>query len=145
MATERQSGVQAMQLSNGLAKSISLWLGHLVFDGFFCVLIATINTAVFATLAGQFHGLGLFVGVSAFPRTRLLIWISVGLYGSVWTSRCPICLQRWPNCEVPPGNLRVGSWISSSYVYCLVFQLFHDLYKLFTYATDCSYILRAIY
>lgn len=54
--------MQAMQLSNGLADPVGLWLGHLLFDGLLSVLISTIIIIIFAvTKPGQFHGLGFFV------------------------------------------------------------------------------------
>lgn len=61
VSRERRSSVQAMQLSNGLANPIGLWLGHLAFDSMFTVLLATIIIVIFAVASNQFHGLGLFV------------------------------------------------------------------------------------
>jgi ATP-binding cassette subfamily A (ABC1) protein 3 len=61
VARERKAGVQAMQLSNGLANPAGMWLGHLLFDGMFSVLAASVITLVFATAVHQFHGLGFFV------------------------------------------------------------------------------------
>jgi ATP-binding cassette, subfamily A (ABC1), member 3 len=53
--------VQAMQLSNGLANPVGLWLGHLMFDTLFVLVAATIIVIVFATASNQFNGLGFFV------------------------------------------------------------------------------------
>lgn len=66
VSRERRSSVQAMQLSNGLSDPIGLWLGHLLWDSIFGVIIATIIIIVFATVSNQFYGLGLFV--SSFSR-----------------------------------------------------------------------------
>jgi hypothetical protein len=57
--------VQAMQLSNGLADPIGLWLGHLLFDSVSVLILSTIIIIVFSTVAGgQFFGLGFFVCVA---------------------------------------------------------------------------------
>ena len=61
VSKERQSSVQAMQLSNGLADPVGLWLGHLMFDSVFSVVSATIIIIIFAAVSNQFHGLGLYV------------------------------------------------------------------------------------
>lgn len=50
-----------MQLSNGLADPIGLWLGHLMFDGIFATVSATLIIIIFAGVAHQLHGLGFFV------------------------------------------------------------------------------------
>jgi ATP-binding cassette subfamily A (ABC1) protein 3 len=62
---ERRSDVQAMQLSNGIANPASLWFGHLLFDGMFGVIVATVVAAVFATVSKQFSYIGLFVCTQA--------------------------------------------------------------------------------
>ncbi|KAH8091365.1 P-loop containing nucleoside triphosphate hydrolase protein [Cristinia sonorae] len=60
ISQERRSSVQAMQFSNGLANPVGLWLGHLLFDSIFCLVIATVIVIVFAAVSGShFHGLGL--------------------------------------------------------------------------------------
>ena len=51
-----------MQLSNGLSDPIGLWLGHLLWDSVFGVVIATVIIIIFAAVSNQFYGLGLFVG-----------------------------------------------------------------------------------
>jgi hypothetical protein len=56
-----------MQLSNGLADPIGLWLGHLMFDTITVVVLSTIIIIVFATASNQFHGLGLFVSSFDLP------------------------------------------------------------------------------
>lgn len=58
---ERRSSVQAMQLSNGIANPASLWLGHLLFDGMFGVVVAIIIAVVFSKVSTQFSYLGLYV------------------------------------------------------------------------------------
>ncbi|EJD03513.1 P-loop containing nucleoside triphosphate hydrolase protein [Fomitiporia mediterranea MF3/22] len=72
VSNERRSSVQAMQLSNGLADPVGLWLGHLMFDSIFSVAAATIIIIIFAAVASQLHGLGLF-------------WVVLVLYGIVGT------------------------------------------------------------
>ncbi|OJT08332.1 ABC transporter A family member 3 [Trametes pubescens] len=70
VAKERRSSVQAMQLSNGLSDPIGLWLGHLLFDSVFAVIVATLVVIVFAAASNQFSGLGFF-------------WVVLVLYGIV--------------------------------------------------------------
>ncbi|CAE6513623.1 unnamed protein product [Rhizoctonia solani] len=67
VSSERRSSVQAMQLSNGMTPA-GLWLGHLLFDFPWVVLISTIVTIVFATVTSQFYALG-------------VLWIVMVLYG----------------------------------------------------------------
>ena len=50
-----------MQLSNGLADPVGLWLGHLMFDLIFGIVAVTVIIIVFAVATTQLHGLGLFV------------------------------------------------------------------------------------
>lgn len=59
---ERRSSVQAMQFSNGLTDPIGLWLGHLMFDVIWSILLSSIIIIIFATVSNQFHGLGFLVG-----------------------------------------------------------------------------------
>lgn len=61
VAKERRSGVQAMQLSNGLTNPAGLWLGHLLFDGIFTVIISLVLVLVFAMTGHAFIGLGYLV------------------------------------------------------------------------------------
>ncbi|KAG8734716.1 hypothetical protein FRC10_011502, partial [Ceratobasidium sp. 414] len=68
VSAERRSSVQAMQLSNGMTPA-GLWLGHLLFDLPWVVLIATIVTVVFGTATSQFYALGAF-------------WVALVLYGT---------------------------------------------------------------
>ncbi|KAI0714652.1 P-loop containing nucleoside triphosphate hydrolase protein [Earliella scabrosa] len=70
VAKERRSSVQAMQLSNGLSDPIGLWLGHLLFDSIFAVIVATLIVIIFAAASNQFTGLGFF-------------WVVLVLYGIV--------------------------------------------------------------
>ncbi|KIJ48856.1 hypothetical protein M422DRAFT_161958 [Sphaerobolus stellatus SS14] len=65
---ERRSSIQAMQLSNGLINPIGLWLGHLMFDGVFVVILSTIIVIIFATVSDQFNGIG-------------YMWLVLVLYG----------------------------------------------------------------
>ena len=63
VSRERRSAVQAMQFSNGLSRPTGLWLGHLLFDTMFTIVIATAIVLVLGLTptSNQFHGLGLFV------------------------------------------------------------------------------------
>nr|VWP02214.1 Beta-galactosidase [Ganoderma boninense] len=70
VAKERRSAVQAMQLSNGLSDPVGLWLGHLLFDSMFAIVVASLIVIVFAAASNQFHGLGFF-------------WVVLVLYGVV--------------------------------------------------------------
>ncbi|KAG9083681.1 hypothetical protein FRC06_004419 [Ceratobasidium sp. 370] len=67
VSAERQSSVQAMQLSNGMTPA-GLWLGHLLFDLPWITLIATVVVTVFGTVTSQFYGLG-------------ALWVVLELYG----------------------------------------------------------------
>lgn len=61
VSMERRSSIQAMQFSNGLTNPAGLWLGHLMFDGLFCVLLSTVIVIIFAATTTQFNGLGYVV------------------------------------------------------------------------------------
>ncbi|KAL0954635.1 hypothetical protein HGRIS_003590 [Hohenbuehelia grisea] len=65
---ERRAAVQAMQFSNGLSNPLGLWIGHLMFDSIFSVVIATVIIIIFATASDQFQGLG-------------FLWFIMTLYG----------------------------------------------------------------
>jgi ATP-binding cassette subfamily A (ABC1) protein 3 len=67
VSAERRSSVQAMQLSNGMTPA-GLWLGHLLFDLPWIVLIATIVVIIFGTVTTQFYALG-------------ALWAVIVLYG----------------------------------------------------------------
>ena len=89
VAKERRSSVQAMQLSNGLSDPVGLWLGHLLFDSMFAVVVASLIVIVFAAASNQFHGLGFFVRSSCLRNarcsvlTRCIQWVVLVLYGVV--------------------------------------------------------------
>lgn len=86
MAKERQSSVQAMQLSNGLSDPLGLWLGHLLFDSISIVFATTISVAVLAGAASKFfYALGLLVS----SHYTLALWqkltqIPVANHDFVW-------------------------------------------------------------
>ncbi|CAE6439054.1 unnamed protein product, partial [Rhizoctonia solani] len=67
VSAERRSSVQAMQLSNGMTPA-GLWLGHLLFDLPWVVLISTLVTIIFAAVTSQFYALG-------------VLWVVMVLYG----------------------------------------------------------------
>ncbi|KAH6912539.1 nod factor export ATP-binding protein I [Coprinopsis sp. MPI-PUGE-AT-0042] len=82
VARERQSSVQAMQLSNGLSDPLGLWLGHLLFDTISVVVATTIIAAVYAgTASGKFYGLG-------------LLWLVMTLYG-ITSALLAYCASIW--------------------------------------------------
>lgn len=86
VSNERRSSVQAMQLSNGLADPIGLWLGHLMFDSIFSTVSATLIIIIFALVAHQLQGLGFFVCMfptcaDSFPNIECNQWIVLVLYG----------------------------------------------------------------
>jgi ATP-binding cassette subfamily A (ABC1) protein 3 len=67
---------------------VGLWLGHLLFDSVFTVIVATIICIIFGTASHQFHGLGLFVSCSPFVTSMCLNfwdtqWVVLVLYGIV--------------------------------------------------------------
>ncbi|KAF8640810.1 hypothetical protein AX17_000459 [Amanita inopinata Kibby_2008] len=68
VSRERRSSVQAMQLSNGLTNPVGLWLGHLLFDTIFTLLLSTLIIIIIAAVTNQFRGLGFF-------------WLILVLYG----------------------------------------------------------------
>ncbi|KAJ7083357.1 hypothetical protein B0H15DRAFT_911901 [Mycena belliarum] len=72
VSKERRSSVQAMQFSNGLHNPVGLWLGHLMFDTMFTLIMATTVTIIFGRASDQFHGLGFF-------------WLVMMLYGIAGT------------------------------------------------------------
>ena len=88
---ERCSSVQAMQSSNGLTDPIGLWLGHLMFDVIWSIILSSIIIIIFATVSNQFHGLGFFVRLSFFFFSLLkgirsanwviFQWVVLILYG----------------------------------------------------------------
>ena len=47
---ERQSSVQAMQLSNGVSNAAGMWFGHLLFDDIPGLIIVTVASTVFAAM-----------------------------------------------------------------------------------------------
>ena len=52
-----------MQFSNGLSNPAGLWLGHLMFDAIFSLVVATVLAIVFATHSALFQGVGFLVSV----------------------------------------------------------------------------------
>ena len=77
-----------MQFSNGLSRPTGLWLGHLLFDTMFTVVIATAIVLVLGLTptSDQFHGLGLFVSCHAYCLYLRRVsyhyqWLCIILYG----------------------------------------------------------------
>ena len=110
-----------MQLSNGLSDPIGLWLGHLLWDSVFGVIIATIIVIIFAAVSDQFYGLGLFV--SRFPSR----WPSFPVSHRLRSVGRPCTIRRcWRTvfvlCDVvhviPSHIVRRRRWIPDYYVCC---------------------------
>lgn len=125
-----------MQLSNGLADPVGLWLGHLMFDSIFCVLIATLIIIIFAGVSNQFHGLGFFV--SAITNANELSWTrlthflgSVACIGVVWHRRRFVLLLRLAGRNLAPSRLCCNCRLSNNYVHRKVFT-FREMAKLKT-------------
>ncbi|KAF8167282.1 hypothetical protein B0H34DRAFT_792024 [Crassisporium funariophilum] len=72
VAKERHSRVQAMQLANGLANPLGLWLGHFMFDSIITVIAATVIAIVYGTVKEKFQGIG-------------VLWLVICLYGFAGT------------------------------------------------------------
>ncbi|TFK42145.1 hypothetical protein BDQ12DRAFT_703521 [Crucibulum laeve] len=72
VSKERQSSVQAMQFSNGLANPLGLWLGHLLFDSIISFVVALGGTIIFVLLTEQIRDLG-------------IMWFILLLYGLAGT------------------------------------------------------------
>lgn len=72
-----------MQFSNGLTNSLGLWLGHILFDGMFCLFAATVIVVIFAATTNQFHGLGYFVSSLSLLYAHFINnqWLVIFLYG----------------------------------------------------------------
>jgi hypothetical protein len=73
-----------MQMSNGLSNPIGLWLGHLLFDTIFTLIMSTIIVIIFAAVSNQFHGLGFLVSTLTCMLNIMLSpcqWFVLVLYG----------------------------------------------------------------
>jgi len=111
-----------MQLSNGLANPVGLWLGHLMFDSLFSIFIATVIVVVFSTVSDKFHGPGFLVRVSPlrWRWNRVPItsfsgwpWSFTGLPARCFhTASLYSCLRRW----LPSLSLRATRSSCSWYV-----------------------------
>ena len=86
VSRERRSSVQAMQLSNGLANPLGLWLGHLMFDSLFTVFTATVIIIIFSTVTSYFNGLGFLVCVFFLRSDRMEYQIPYPVvgHGPLW-------------------------------------------------------------
>lgn len=71
-----------MQFSNGLSNPIGLWLGHILFDSCFVLVLSSVIVVVFATASNQFQGLGFVVRSSTRLPSRLLMLLFSGLFSS---------------------------------------------------------------
>jgi hypothetical protein len=68
-----------MQFSNGLTNPLGLWLGHLMFDTVWTLILSTLIIVVFATASNVFNGLGFFVSKTRVDSQPLMTKSS-GLY-----------------------------------------------------------------
>ncbi|CAA7265337.1 unnamed protein product [Cyclocybe aegerita] len=103
IAKERHSSVQAMQVANGLANPLGLWLGHLMFDSLFTVFAATWITIVYGVIRDKFQGIGLlwlvmclngFVGTLLAYIVAILVKSPLGAFGVMVVSQFIIFLVR---------------------------------------------------
>ena len=111
--------MQAMQLSNGLADPVGLWLGHLMFDSIFAIISASIIIIIFAAVSNQFHGLGLFVGSFHLPfiphNTNHHL---VGRFGVLRHDVGTVVVLRFAPRELAAGSVRGVRGIPSGHVCC---------------------------
>lgn len=119
---ERRSSVQAMQLSNGLTNPIGLWLGHLMFDVIWSILLSSIIIIIFATVSNKFHGLGFLVCFfSRCLKAFILMmsgYITVGGLGALWLRRRPLFVLHFFNSDITSSSLCDGRRISVSHKHC---------------------------
>ena len=115
---ERRSSVQAMQFSNGLTDPIGLWLGHLMFDVIWSILLSSIIIIIFATVSNQFHGLGFLVGgffFTFFCLALLTDFVTVGCSGALWLCWRPLFLLYLVNSPNASRSLRDSRRVSVSH------------------------------
>lgn len=88
---ERNSNVQAMMLSNGLANPLGLWLGHLLYDCLITTVVSVVVIVIYAAqMSKKFQALGLFVSslISFFIMfliNHFFQWLVIWLYGLAGT------------------------------------------------------------
>ena len=119
-----------MQLSNGLSDPVGLWLGHLLFDSMFAIVVASVIVIVFAAASNQFHGLGFFVRcfllflreVLGAYRMRI-----VGGAGPLRRRRRALLVLCVPDRRFAPGGIRSVGWIPGYHV-CGMFSEFLRVY-----------------
>ncbi len=110
-----------MQLSNGLSDPIGLWLGHLLFDSVFAVIVATLVVIVFAAASNQFSGLGFFVSplsVISLGCNSCSRALSVGRSRAIWHRGIAVRVLRVAHGRFSFGGIRDGCWIPSHHVRC---------------------------
>ena len=111
-----------MQLSNGLTNPAGLWLGHLLFDGISCTIMATIVVVVFTVASDQFHGLGYFVSLynsfTTKPRNNDYLFHAVGRACAIWIGRCAFFVLRFPFRCISSRGVRRCCGLSSCHVHC---------------------------
>lgn len=124
--------MQAMQLSNGLANPVGLWLGHLMFDSLFTVFIATVIVAVFSTVSNKFHGPGFLVRV--FPLrddgTEYQTSYTVARGGPLRNYRHIVRVLRLSVHVFAPGVLRCRCGLPSRHVPGTIFPRGANQYML---------------
>ena len=126
---ERRSSVQAMQFSNGLTNPIGLWLGHLMFDVIWSVLLSSIIIIIFSAVSDQFHGLGFLVGFFCFEEALVLLSgdATVGCSGALWLRRRPLFVLHFVNSHNTAGSFCGSRRVSISYKRC---EYFISLFRL---------------
>ncbi|KZT01143.1 P-loop containing nucleoside triphosphate hydrolase protein [Laetiporus sulphureus 93-53] len=126
VSKERRSSVQAMQFSNGLSNPVGLWLGHLMFDSIFSLIVATVMIIIFATVSTQFAGLGLF-------------WVVLVLYG-VAAALFSYCVSLAVNSPLAAFALSAGYQIVTFLLYFAAHLIIVTYANVFDSSRDLSII-----
>lgn len=105
-------------MSNGLSDPIGLWLGHLLFDSIFSVILATLIIVIFAGASNQFHGLGLFVSHFAATSEGCDNLLSpVGRFGSLRNNIGSVFVLRISGDQLALGFFRGCGRLSDHHVH----------------------------
>jgi hypothetical protein len=111
-----------MQFSNGLTNPIGLWLGHLMFDVGWSILLSSIIIIIFATVSNQFHGLGFMVSLFHFSLLTGIhsakLVITVGCSGALWLLRRHFFVLHFFNSYITPRSLCGSRRVSVSHNHC---------------------------
>ena len=109
-----------MQFSNGLNNPVGLWLGHLLFDSIFSVVVASIICLLFFGLSRiHFNEIGLLVRLYIFSCCRGSDrQIPVARDDTVWNRRDTIFICGVVNGDLSSRCVRPHSGLSSSDLHC---------------------------